>query len=796
MAVHNYKRFKILLSADSKKTQGLRCGDIVRRQYFDSQNIIYSLMCVLEDGTDEQDRKYFIGALLEGDEPKQEELLDFARITNLFDLDRSGALYLTSNDPTSPFMDVIDGVAQNKSLCFPFNIGITEAPNPKAQYIAHAPSLTIAEYIPFLEGHNRVCHYTRNTTAGTEAIGITQNFSEFVINPNRVLVSYKIKSSRNLTAKGVLQYVDETRVDGEVSVDVTTEWQYCLHAITVEHSGRHLRTFDILFEDTISGDEIWIADLNIILLSSVATFDTASRMRVGKLNGVVDPVFGTLSGYGGYVQKLYAAGSTHISGTLTAGDENGFGATFYAGKIHRNTFVNSTNVNFSTNIAIEQVVQNPTGVGGVYVIDVAKTMIAQTHDWLVRKTGKKYSFSFYAYAKQECQVLIYQNNHVVGSINIPYYQTHSWQRYNVTFELYAPNNSTEGCLLTISPTFVHNYEDDTNEDVLYFSAPQLESGEEATQYQPTDSVLNETDGYGAWFSAGGIGGTIQNPLIKLNFDGLGSIGARHDAFVIKIDGSGYLANKSIMWDANGNVRLSDKVTISWDNLSEEVQNQLWNCSIRLLGSDTFVKTGDVDGNVLYSPDMIVLTISEINFTSTSEQRNWYYMTADSQWIKMDYNGLSLEVRPTDSYFDIQNSVTFKVEVVVDDLVFADTKTIRKEHISGYTVAITSSQGTTFSNGRCNTVLSAQVLFQGLPVSQDFIDANFVFYWRKYILPNIEEEAEGWQNAIYDEDNNIVQPWIDRTAQSITVNCEMTTNELYTCELQTGTGFELTFPVTI
>ena len=48
MSVYKYKKYKISLQSDSKKTQGLRTGDIVRRQYFDGKNLIYSLMCVLE----------------------------------------------------------------------------------------------------------------------------------------------------------------------------------------------------------------------------------------------------------------------------------------------------------------------------------------------------------------------------------------------------------------------------------------------------------------------------------------------------------------------------------------------------------------------------------------------------------------------------------------------------------------------------------------------------------------------------------------------------------------------------
>ncbi|MBF0578129.1 hypothetical protein [Dysgonomonas sp. GY617] len=76
MAIYKYNRYKIQIGPDSKKTQGLEVGDVVRRQYFNKPNAIYSLMVVLETGVDVigcKDSPYFIGALLEGDEPKADE---------------------------------------------------------------------------------------------------------------------------------------------------------------------------------------------------------------------------------------------------------------------------------------------------------------------------------------------------------------------------------------------------------------------------------------------------------------------------------------------------------------------------------------------------------------------------------------------------------------------------------------------------------------------------------------------------------------------------------------------------
>ena len=65
---------------------------------------------------------------------------------------------------------------------------------------------------------------------------------------------------------------------------------------------------------------------------------------------------------------------------------------------------------------------------------------------------------------------------------------------------------------------------------LSLSAPQLEAGRNVTPYQATDEALSYTDDYGAWFNKGGIGGTIQNPLLRLNEDG--SIVSRDGSFVI------------------------------------------------------------------------------------------------------------------------------------------------------------------------------------------------------------------------------------------------------------------------
>ena len=817
MAVYNYKKYKISLNHDSKKVQGLKTGDIVRRQYFDGKNVIYSLMCVLDYGTDvrldeygkQLEIPYFIGALLEGDEPKQDEILDFARIANLFDEDRSGALYLTATDEQAPYMDIIDNIGRKASLCWPENIANTEQIDSTVQYVVHGTDCVSVDYIKRETEHSRICHIQRNDTPSSNFIGLKQDFYQYVANPNAVLISYKVKASSQMEAIASLGYVDEQRIDGTCDITITTEWQYKLHFITVDWSGRHLRSFKLDLSNMEAGSEVWVADLNIILLSSVGNFMDASQMRIGKLDGIHDPVFGRLDGYGGYMQKLFASMSAHISGTLTAGDENGFGSTFYAGRIHRNAFVNSLDVNFISSIDISDDISNPTGMGCVYAITEKASMIAQNNEWVNERVGKKYCFSFWANAKAPCQLEILQNEHLVGIIQVDNVDTHTWKRLHVSFDLM--NAEDEDMYISINPTFLASNFDAISEDqviiaqdelipdedILYFTAPQLELGNAVTQYQPTDEILNFTEDFGAWFNRGGVGGTIQNPLLQLNLDGMGSIGTRTNSFLLRTDGSGHFANKNILWDEEGKVTFGDHVTLNWNNLGPTFQQAVLPKSIKIIGADTFTLFGDESSSsTQFSPQSIVLTMTEENFTSTSSQRKWYYMK-DDQWIRFtNSNAKTLTILPDGSYWaDKSSSLTIRCEVTVGTNVYTDTFTIRKQYILGYTVKVSSTQGTSFKNGYCSTTLKASVYYQGNLVDEQFVADNFVFVWKKYNLPDIENEDTEWYKEQYDGDGNLIQEAIDRTQSTITLTYRISGSDLFVCELQNGSSvFPYTFPV--
>lgn len=809
MAVETYRKFKISLRHDSKKTQGLKTGDIVRRQYFDGKNLIYSVMCVLDYGTEQVrdaetgamvNRNYFIGALLEGDAPQQEEILDFARITNLFDESRSGALYLTSSDDQSPYMDVIDNIGRNESLCWPENVAGADYQDSMSQYVITDDPGIKASYIPSINDNNRVVRL-KAAGANIQTMGIHQDFYKYVENPNRVLISFKVRSSRNMTCGYRLGYTNEAREDGAGTFASTTEWTYQLFAITVDWSGRHLRTVSVEALNPNLNDELEIADFNVILLSSVLNYQDASQIRVGKLTGVVDPVFGQLDSYGGYFQKLFASGSAHVSGTLTAGDENGFAATFYAGKIHRNAFLNSLDIDFTTGITVERQMTNPVGVGHIYASTENVEMKAQTNSWLMGKVGKKYCFSFWVYAKQQCQISIVQNQTVVGVAHIPVGQTHKWVRKHVCFDIQLPETDEDDMLMLFVPTWGEAVEatglQDADTPAFYITAPQLEAGDTVTQYQPTDEILNLTEDYGAWFSRGGIGGTIQNPLLQLNFDGNGSIGTRTKSFMLRVDGSGYLANMNIVWDERGKVTFTDQVTLSWVNLDNTVQNNIISKSVKITGGDTFTMMGDESSSqTSFFPTAITLSVTEENIQTTSSQRQWFYLK-DGEFKQIPRaNAKTLQVLPDSAWWgENESQLTVKYEAQANGNIYSDSFTIRKQHIVGYEVKVVSEKGDTFKNGVCSTVLTANVYYQGKLVADSFIEDNFNFVWKKYHLPDTDHEVVGWWDEIEDDDGNVIQPAIDRTAKTITLNCEIKGQDLYICELQNGSSiFPYTFPI--
>lgn len=515
MSKYNYPTYKIIIAPDSHKTQGLQTGDVVRRQYRDGNNLIYSLMIVLENGTDvinEKESHYFIGALIEGDVLQNGELLDFVRVTNLFNPERGGALYLTASDAASPYLDVIDGMATEHSLYR-------------------------------MEKNRRICAGER----------FEFPITGWVNYPERVVISYRIRASRSIPDVPLtFGYSDGGETDGTDTVNISTEWRYKLTLITVDYPPQYARRLTIA--PVLSGED-WceMSDLNIVRLSSIATFSDSTKARVGKISGIIDPVFGILEGYGAYFQSLYATRNVNIAGTLTAGDESGFASTFYVGKIHKNVVPDSVGCHFSDSVITGE--SSPAGIGQVVRVDGDTELVVQSVEWRREHTGQKYNFS--VWIKSDAGTIsFYQDEHFIREVETE--AAGEWRRYKVPFTIEASEHSIFTIGLKSSLTGI------------LLTAPQMESGERISQYQPTDDKLSYTEDYGAWFCKGGIGGTIQNPLLRLNEDG--SICSRDGSFVIQPDGTGHFAGGKFSW-TDKDIVLRD-ITIRWGEMDDETKENI------------------------------------------------------------------------------------------------------------------------------------------------------------------------------------------------------------------------------
>lgn len=586
MAAISLHKYKISISEESKHTQGLQVGDIVRRQYKDGNNIIYSLMCVTETGS-ESGREYFIGVLLDGDAPSTGQVLDFVRVTNLYNANRLGALYLTASDESAPYMDVIDGIAVEQSLCYPVSNNDYSYEDGFAQYVIQGKDhLKNTSYTQSGLGNiQRICDITFKSSAvsSDSYVGISQDIDDNLKVGEIVLIGFHIKANRTLTgAKLLFEYQDHSVSDAEIVIPriPTSDYVYMVFAVSVDNSAAYKRNMTIDFRNANiqEDDSVSIANLNIIRLSSVANFKGGTKARVGKLNGIVDEVFGSLHDYGVYSQRFFASKAVNIAGTLTAGDENGSGATFYAGKIHKNVFIDSLNLSGCSGYTVISN-ESPTGLGKS-VAGTALVFEAQSKAWADAHKGMAYTLSFYAKSSNADYITIYQGEDTLGGIRIE--ADDSWHRYSFTFNL-MEYDSNDNLAFTLSA-----------ESSVTISSLQLETGKYATQYQATDTTLSYSDEYGAWFCRGGVGGTIQNPLLRFGNDG--SISSRGDLFHINADGTGYFVGGAFTWNAQG-IQLRQLV-LTWDQLDSSIKNRIesagtewvadWNKTATTIGENYIV----------------------------------------------------------------------------------------------------------------------------------------------------------------------------------------------------------------
>lgn len=709
MALNEYSRFKIRIDPCSKKRQGLHTGDVVRRQYVDGAQTFYSLMVVLVTGEDsvllpdgkKASSPYFIGALIEGDEPRDGELLDFVRLTSLTDERRSGAMYLTASDEEAPYMDVIDGMGTECSLYRPASLAAFGS-SDNATWSYH--------YLPSEGPASRIIRITRSADQTAASGSLQIPFSRSVAHPQRLVISFRIRASKELSAVPLrFGYADGTETDGQDTVDVTTEWQYRLSLITVDFPAEHARVLAFDLSGHLDpGDWCEVGDLNVCLLEHLASFSEAAKIRIGRITGITDPLFGMLQGYGAYFQRLYATRDVHVAGTLTAGDEEGFGSTFYAGRIHKNCIIDSLNGNFTTTV-VRLSSHSPSGIGKNILLPVSGgTLLCQKEAWAEKHAGERYCLSFWCYcpSKQETSFDILHGGKVLASFIMP----QSWQRVHVAFDI-EPVPGSDLCI---------DFRTE-NRVVWFFSSPQLEKGSVPTLYQPTDDTLNETDEYGAWFCRGGVGGTIQHPLLRLDPDG--SIRAGNDSFVINPDGSGYFSGGRFRW--NKDTIILQDVTIRWEDLDEEMQEQMRPRFVTVEGGTVFHYPDAVSDN-LCDPAEILLTGTAQNLTADS--CHWEYLAADGGWKDTGGTSSVYTLTPDFPGWEGRNVLTLRFVIRSSGTSYHTTHTVSKQYdgSDSYSLHVESDSGTVFRNHMVETTLRARLYKAGTEITDRIPDEQFLW----------------------------------------------------------------------
>lgn len=704
MAKYDFPKFKIRIAPDSKKRQGLQVGDVVRRQYADNEISRYSLMVVTDTGTENvagSDGKelyspYFVGALLEGDEPRDGELLDFVRVSSLTNPSRSGALYLTASDAESPYMDVIDGMAVEHSLCRPNSVGSNG-------YTIMGGELLNASYISEEGGVSRICTLRRNATVNSQTLGMRQVLPS-VAHPQRIVISFRVRASKPLTGLPlVVGYADGSERDASVTFNAGTLWSYCLFAVTIDLPPSRERTLTIDLSEHLKaeGDTFSIAELNVVLQSDLTNFSAASKVRVGKITGIADPLFGVLEGYGAYFQNLYATRNVNVAGTLTAGDSEGFASTFYVGRIHKNALRNSLKGDFQPAVPYESAA-SPTGIGQVARILGSANLICQDEAWCERHAGQRYCFSFWAKGDAGSLTLSY-----FGEVIAVLPLDGGWTRHHAVFTVeHIPGSGLQIEFRADATCFTCGY--------------QLETGEHPTLYQPTDEVLDETDAYGAWFSRGGIGGTIQHPLLRLNDDG--SISSCDGSFVINADGTGHFAGGRFRWSKDA-IELRG-VTIRWEDFDDKAQENLLPKSVSISGTDTFHYADALQP--IAQPASITLVATEQNFSA--EARRWEYLSKDGTWKDAGGRSTTFLLFPDFHAWEDYDVLTLRYTALYQEQAFKATATITKQYDgeSAYSVYIKTDKGTVLQNGAGTTTLSAHVMRGAVEVTEHLADGQFLW----------------------------------------------------------------------
>jgi len=266
-----------------------------------------------------------------------------------------------------------------------------------------------------------------------------------------------------------------------------------------------------------------------------------NKARIGNLVGVSTSPFGQLSGYGIYSGNIYLTGNANVWGTISVGDAYGFDPVFYAGRMQKNSFMTSEGESSGTagfpmwtwesGSGYVTNTTDDTGPGGeeVTITRVRKSVnsgsvltIVQADDarcWIGEDNFENLTWNISFWAKAEDATLT--GNHTC-TLEFPdgttldtvvINMTEEWQRFSFEFECGANVGAVDyiRVFFPLIYSATHHYR---------FWGFQVEPGATASIYQRTDGYESQNTGYGMWASKGGFGGTMQNPRVAVQDEGV------------------------------------------------------------------------------------------------------------------------------------------------------------------------------------------------------------------------------------------------------------------------------------
>lgn len=269
--------------------------------------------------------------------------------------------------------------------------------------------------------------------------------------------------------------------------------------------------------------------------SATAWNSNATKVRIGKLTGKTSDTFGSLKDYGFWSNNMYLEGNSQIAGTLTAGDSNGIGNTFYAGRIKKNLLTTDssypavgslsaitsssvlvTDTPFSSNDYVRSI--SYSGYAGYVRASIPHSIGTPVKDkWYtvsmwIRNVDLGQLFvgfepelgSSDSYARPDQRTGAYSNGSKVEIFS-------KWVRVSCSFRYTSITPSSN-----VNIYFYFSY----GTGIAHITGVQVEEGENVSAYQKVDGNISSDNGYGMWAIKGGFGGTIQNPVINLDNAGL------------------------------------------------------------------------------------------------------------------------------------------------------------------------------------------------------------------------------------------------------------------------------------